>query len=464
METPLAPYIHTFDFIVVYTILLCLGRKKEAQTRFAVILSVLFIAEAGVNAVHGAHVFEECKVSEYVEVAEQTDLDLSGNQQDSFWRVNKAGLNQYSNLGYLLGYSGMESFSSSLSKDYVATMSKLGSTVGVGVVYDVSLDPFVSSLLGVKKIISGEDTIQGRKPSLVQYKKLNQGVIDVYENPWAVTPIVVSKTDCSKYNELTRKYANEIVLHYGEIKNALCEDITGVGELFTDAKVSIDGVDSVNCAASFVDNHIVLSNMQGSTNDSSILYDINQKSYVTLQCTAKEAGSIYTNLDATDYIGEFSQGHSFTYTVEVNAADFNVLGLFMFDVSFSKWNAQNWQKAYDVLQNQQMKVISRKDDEIVGTLHYDSDSTVFASIVYDDNWDIKVDGKTVKPKEVVDGMLGFSIPAGEHEVKLCYTVKGRLLGAIVSIISVSLLIYLLAFYKRSPKDKKRTDKSDGDEK
>jgi len=93
------------------------------------------------------------------------------------------------------------------------------------------------------------------------------------------------------------------------------------------------------------------------------------------------------------------------------------------------------------------------DTKFVGSLKSAEDGTVFTTIPYDSNWQVYVDGEQVPTYELVDSLLGFDIPSGEHSVEIRYVHKPFIIGAVISVIGIGLFVLL------SILDKKRREKS-----
>ena len=76
------------------------------------------------------------------------------------------------------------------------------------------------------------------------------------------------------------------------------------------------------------------------------------------------------------------------------------------------------------------------------------DGVAFTTIPYDANWRVYVDGNQVEPYETVDALLGFDISAGKHTVELEYVHTPFVIGAIISIVGISLFVLLWLLEKK----------------
>lgn len=88
-------------------------------------------------------------------------------------------------------------------------------------------------------------------------------------------------------------------------------------------------------------------------------------------------------------------------------------------------------------------------DKIVGKIDLKESSVVMTNIPYDPGWHIQVNGQE-KEVEIVDlGFVGFSCEAGSYTVEFTYWPSTFTTGIVISVLSGSILVYLI--YKRKKK-------------
>ena len=68
------------------------------------------------------------------------------------------------------------------------------------------------------------------------------------------------------------------------------------------------------------------------------------------------------------------------------------------------------------------------------------------SIPYDENFEIRVDGKKVPYGKANTAFLGFLIGKGEHEVEIIYHAPGAEAGKLLSLSGV--LLYLVGILRK----------------
>ena len=100
-----------------------------------------------------------------------------------------------------------------------------------------------------------------------------------------------------------------------------------------------------------------------------------------------------------------------------------------------------------VLENrkkQGLHVTKFSNTHIVGDVSITDDSNyMMTSIPYSDGWKVKIDGKFVQTEKAWDAFLSFPITKGNHKIEFVFRQKGVILGALLSMISITYLIIQL---------------------
>ena len=98
------------------------------------------------------------------------------------------------------------------------------------------------------------------------------------------------------------------------------------------------------------------------------------------------------------------------------------------------------------LQAGKLEAYSTRDDVVSGTITAAEDkTTVFTSIPYDAGWKVYVDGEETKIVCLMDTLLGFSVPAGEHEIVMKYRPDCVKFGLILSLSALAVYAGLSAW-------------------
>lgn len=103
-------------------------------------------------------------------------------------------------------------------------------------------------------------------------------------------------------------------------------------------------------------------------------------------------------------------------------------------------NQDKLNEVYQKLAKNQIKYTHYEDSKMEGTIHVDKDQVIFTSIPYDSSWQIKIDGKKVKPSKALDSLMVIECPEGTHTISLEYKIN-YLIPIIISL--TSLLIYII---------------------
>ena len=121
--------------------------------------------------------------------------------------------------------------------------------------------------------------------------------------------------------------------------------------------------------------------------------------------------------------------------IEIKTENINELYLayFNFDEFINKYN---------ILKNNQLNIISFKENHIKGNINVDDNNVLFLSIPYDNGFKILVDNKEVDYYKVIDNFIGVDLEKGYHDIEIIYEVKGFKLGLFVSLLSLITFILI----------------------
>ncbi len=110
-----------------------------------------------------------------------------------------------------------------------------------------------------------------------------------------------------------------------------------------------------------------------------------------------------------------------------------------------------FETGYESLADGGLTIDAYSDTYLHGTLTAGEDEIVYTSIPYDENWQIYVDGQPIYSEDIFaisEGLLGFRIGAGEHEITLRYVSAGLYTGAIVTCIAILFGTFLVICRRR----------------
>ena len=110
-------------------------------------------------------------------------------------------------------------------------------------------------------------------------------------------------------------------------------------------------------------------------------------------------------------------------------------------------------EGYQKLAVSTLELTTFENTYVEGTILCNRDGLLYASIPYDGNWHVLVDGKPVEIQLVGDAMIGIPITKGYHTVTYIYRNNAFRLGLCVSLGSAAVLAAL--YFRFYPKHKKK---------
>ena len=148
--------------------------------------------------------------------------------------------------------------------------------------------------------------------------------------------------------------------------------------------------------------------------------------------------------DYVDYNEKYiinTRSEDATYDIYVGYSDYHYDSSYGYTINNDNYEAAAW-----LLQGNKVQINTFKEHIIKGQIEVNEPKTIFTSVPYDNGWSVWVDNKKVETFKIANALLGFNIPAGDHNVTLKYSSKGLLLGGAISACSL-LTIGIYLFYK-----------------
>lgn len=111
------------------------------------------------------------------------------------------------------------------------------------------------------------------------------------------------------------------------------------------------------------------------------------------------------------------------------------------------------QSALEKRKAQGLQVEKFSNTHIVGSVNITDDSKyMMTSIPYSEGWKVKVDGKYVPVTKAWNSFISFPITSGQHKVEFVFSQKGRVTGAVLTLISLTTLYIVRRDYKKDDKN------------
>ena len=84
--------------------------------------------------------------------------------------------------------------------------------------------------------------------------------------------------------------------------------------------------------------------------------------------------------------------------------------------------------------------LQKDGDSLKGSFHTEKEGWMITSIPYDENFEIRIDGKETAVQKVNEGFTGAKVTAGQHEIELIYHAPGKAAGAAATAAAAFLLL------------------------
>lgn len=363
------------------------------------------------------------------------DYTVSDNKNNEFYRMDKLYRNN-NNDAMHVGYNGLSHFSSTESTDVLSFMSDMGYCANNMWSYygEDGNTSFSDSFFSLKYLISQYD--ETCKP----YELMT--VIDekyIFKNPY-VLGLAFSSTD--EINDINREEYNHFTL-----QNAISKSITGnpygIYRPVEVLNVKYENVEKYEKSLTRID----------SEKEAYIEYELNVTSpdvvYMYFSAPYKQKTKLEVNgLSKSDYFtsygweikctGRFNENSIIPVRIYLEQDEIEIDGYeFYYE---SKDELKRW---YDDAKTDQIKseIITSSNIKITADVESDRNFIV-CSMPYDESWHVMVDGKETETKPVMEALMSFKVSPGHHEIKMRYVPKGLIPGAIVSLISLIILITL----------------------
>ncbi len=345
----------------------------------------------------------------------------------------------------LFDYRGITVFASSGSYNMTRFMGSLGYDVnGVNSQLYQSYVPTADALLGIKYV--AKEAYVAEHPQLVSLGKevaVGDSKYRLYENPYALALGYMTKEAMLDYHY---DYYNPI-----QSQNLIYKTMTGTTEDVLQALP----ITSLNPDIATVNGTSSFSISGANTAVFKATAETRDEYYIYVDCRA--ATSI--NVSAMDrswgvttyqpYIidaGILEAGSEVTVTISSEQACGG-------NVYVAKLNKDAFERDIEILKQNQLKVDTFNDSSLHGTIHVDQSGVMCTSIVYDEGWTVKVDGKKVDTHAIGDALLGIELEPGDHEIEMNYMPRGLVPGILMSVFSLVLLVLLQLYLKANDSGK-----------
>ena len=431
----------TFEFLIVYSLLLLAVIKKFISVNlFAILISLFIMVEMSLNAssqMDGiAKEWGFASRSAYNRdiPAMESFSTYIGNQ---FTRTEKLET-QTGNDSMKFNYNGISQFSSVRNRSASSTLDKLGfksSGTNLNLRY-ANNSILADSLFGIQYNIS--DSPIDKYGFQDVYQKDN---LTLYENQFSL-PIAFASQ--SIYNDV--KFNEHTLDNQASFLNQL-------------ANVDFDYFSPIPYDKTENTNDLI-SVTSSSNEDAAIQYQIEvpENSQVYLSFT-----NLHFSNDKQKKVDILVNGEKKTFTTDNVFSFFNIgytkeKKTFNIHVSFPGNSQVSFESPtfyrLDTLTlteaiqkiKEQPVTVSTSKNKVFATYDVQQDTSIFFTIPYDKGWSAYQDGKKIEIKQAQTGFMKVDVPKGKGTITLSFIPNGFVIGAICSF--TSLLLFGIYNYKR----------------
>lgn len=468
--------------LLIYLAVLALLRPRMIRLA-VVLLSTLTVFELGYNTYLSQVTFSYVNVDKFVDgtlsVKRVTDK-IQENADQPFYRI--ATTFAYSRTTpSLIGYPGLSTFSSNLERSTMNHFAYMGDQGGDEANEYENGTPLTDALYGVRYYMDIKDIDQNEKdahPEKIYFNRfatrydMNRYFTEkvyederyrVYKNPNSF-PIAFGVNKLVTNLQLD---FNNAVKNQNKILNSM-EGIEKGQENSVEyfKPLAFSAVETENLVEENVDKEkgTAVYKRVDSSKEAIVRYHItpqtdltyyffvpaslnSEKEYSVLlngkwfthskRNTQRQLWQIADNAAGKETVLEFR--------LKTDKVDLSYAGLYRVDVD-------QIQKVLEKRKAQGLRVEKFSNTHIVGSVDITDDSQfMMTSIPYSEGWKVKVDGKDVPTSKTWNSLLSFPITSGQHRVEFVFSQKGIFMGAILSLISITILCIDRRYYKKKAK-------------
>lgn len=453
-------------FIGIYAAGLALFRHKQFRHVAGSVLLVIVCAEMVVSGITSICYLDDDVVystrSSYLDNKEKYEdsADWILENDDGFYRFDKTK-HPLINTPMMLGIRGFTNSTSTLNKDTIDFLRYMGlSSKSHWSKYYGGTAPF-DMLFAMKYIIADPeyDVPEG------YVNRFEGNATTVYENPHSLSVAYAANGSIKDLHIAYPKgYADAI--DSGEIEpydafytpparmNAMIASM--LGEEYVGVFVPVPNVDArdSNIGYSYVAEH-GLYKPTNADNVASLYYDFEapQSGIIyfylptdypreaSVLVNGSDKGTVLANeTDRMISLGYHHEGEEITVTLTLKA---DRLYIREDEPLFWYVNEAALAGSHAALAENQFIIEEWSETRFTGSIVIPEDrTTVFTSIPYDANWRVWVDGEEVKTFELLEALVAFDAPVGEHEVEIRYVPRQLILGTGITVFSAAVLCIL----------------------
>ncbi len=479
-------------FIIVFTVvLLIMSKNIKAKTTLMVVLLLCVAVESVVLNFNNINTLElRENLSEYEQVSELTQ-NIDDSETVSF-ASKKQEYDDMLMYGMMFGYRGLESYSSISDYHFALTVTNFG-TYGNRMNMQNGANeqsPVFNMFFPISYYIDGTGHLS---ENFFREKVTEKDGYTLYKNNYTMPFMYTTSYGLAEWNpyefpivldnlnEATKCITGttENVIFYNNPENFVYENCTHISAVdrinanHSDEKDVDhdhehdhgDNLNSVNAYYEFLEKR-----MSGYSYE---ITDMTKAAYITFDSIAEADGMMYIYVDTSEFtdltvtlngkttkynlfgardnttyeLGEVKKGDVATITIGGHRMGVlengNVYAIKngSFTINSYTVDKAKFEKAYDTLDAMSdTELLAFEDTYVKAKVTSYTDGALYIPISYDAGWKIYIDGQQVSLYEHQGHILMTGISAGEHIVEMKYTPVGFVAGAVITGVSVVILI------------------------
>ncbi|MDO4832335.1 MAG: YfhO family protein [Clostridia bacterium] len=444
-----ATIIVSLVFAVLYTIVLSLlNNKKFLASSVACLLFCCMFAEIAIaNTDH--YDIDQPKTnyaSDYTDFREIKNK-LDEREGNDFYRMELTDLRTRMDPSWY-GYNGVSAFSSMAYEKTANLQYNLGMFGNYINSYTYNPQtPVYNAMFGIKYLVNNSEKIKLNDKIYTQVTSNEK--FTAYENKYSLPIAFCVSNNIENWNS---SFNNPF-----ETQADFIEKATGVSGVFDTLVPTEINYSNLN---EFGDDEIMTGNYMFSKTS------VGESSSFTLTFTPEKDQNVYVYVKSDDVdtitvrdldgnlqidqdvdeeyildIGECKANKPIFIDIPVAETASGYVDAFVVGL-----NTEKFEEAYKIMKSGSINMTEFSDTGFKGTVDAAEDCILYTSVNFDDSWEIMVDGKALTYDDVIqigDALFGIKLTAGEHKIIFDYQPKGLKQGAIISVISVTLMIVLL---------------------
>lgn len=442
-------------FVVFYTLVtLLMNSGKYQSSALALLLFCCIISEAAIG--NTSHYVMQQQKSYYTDdydkfVALKRNLDKM--EENKFYRMELTDLRTRMDPSWY-DYNGVSIFSSMAYEDTSNLINYLGVDGNFinSYTYNGFQTPVFNMMTSLKYIVDNTTSTPTPSDKLLTPVS-NVSKFNAYKNNYHL-----NIGYCTDKSLLEWDYSNDNPF---TVQSDYFERSTGISDVFT--PVPIDGVSYSNISefTSGLD-----------TGELTFFREINDSdASFTLEYTVTESKSYYLFVESSNVesvsisygdvlyehnfdsehivdIGFIEAGKTVYVDIPISSGNSGYIDVYLCGLNFDKFT-----QGYNILKAGQLNIESFEETEINGSVTAAKDSLFYTSIPYDESWQIYVDGKRVSVDEMKEckignGLIGFYLTAGEHDIEMKYMPRGFVIGVAVTTVTIIALFVILFILRK----------------